>query len=632
MKILAIRRLESINYLSKERVVVCALDPLGAPPSDEFRAQLKKVLSGIAHPPDDAKWVEALDQLSTGKANWHTLLAASAQFLQRIVVRFDGRISDGEGADLPETSLTLECLEFEVGEACIHTAMRLFNEIQDSAQSLNVQAILEELESVHEEYSLGSVTGPLVAAAKRLAIPTRRLDGSSLVQLGHGKYQRRIRRSCTELTGYIAELVSVNKPLVKFLWSELGLPVASGRVVANPEDAILAMQEIGTPVVAKPCDADYGDGVTVGIETDSGMRKAYALAASADSRVMVENQFLGDSCRLLVLNGRVLSAVRRMPASVLGDGKHNSTELISLANADPNRGTDRRWKLYRINLQNVDIEFLGQQGLRLDSVPARGQLVLLRRDIDHTEGGSTHEVLEHVHPLTLQQASIATQCIGLDLAGIDLMAQDIGQPLQEQGGGFLEINAEPGIGLHLAPMCDRPRPVDEAIIESLFLDGRPKRIPIVLVLTQDFEDERIVEQIKNQIQPNDCVGVSTHRGTSVGSMQLAPRTSKLTDRVNAVLSHPYTQYAVASASVEEVLESGIGLDRIYAVVLMDSTEQGSERPLDQLKFSQWLLKMLECCDKLMVPRQDNAWLQRLTFHRSKVVGYETSQDLPQVWS
>jgi cyanophycin synthetase len=630
MKITGTRRLESINYLSKGRVVVCTLDPPGSPPSEELRAQLKSVLSGIVHPPEDSKWVKALDQLSTEKANWNNLLAASAQFLQRVIVRFDGRIGDGD--DMPEASLSLECLEFEVGEACIHEAMRLVNEIKDSAQSLNVQAILEELESVHEEYSLGSVTGPLVAAAKRLAIPTRRLDGGSLIQLGHGKYQRRIRRSCTELTGYISELVSVNKPLVKSLWSELGLPVASGRVVANPEDAILAMQEIGTPVVAKPCDADYGDGVTVGIETDSGMRKAYALAASAESRVIIEKQFLGDSYRLLVSNGRVISAVRRMPASVLGNGKHNITELISLANTDPNRGTDRRWKLYRINLENVDVEFLCQQGLRLDSVPARGQLVLLRRDIDHTEGGSTHEVLEHVHPLTLQQASIATQCIGLDLAGVDLMAQDISQPLHEQGGGFLEINAEPGIGLHLPPMCDRPRPVDEAIIESLFLDGRPKRIPIVLLLTQDFEDERIVEQIKNQIQPHDCVGVSTHRGTSVGSMQLAPRTSKLTDRVNAVLAHPYTQYAVASVSVEEVIESGIGLDRIHAVIIMDSTEQGSERPLEQLKVSQWLLQMLECCDKLLIPRQYNAWLQRLTSHRSKVVVYENSQDLLQVWS
>jgi cyanophycin synthetase len=569
MKIVHTHRLESINYLSSERVVVADLGVPSVPPSREECRHLAGVLSSIPRPLRDKGWDDELVHSLEKCADWSRLIAACAQYLQRIVVRFDGAMICNVLDLLEPHSIAIECLEFEVGEACLQAGVEIASRsICDPSASID--SILEFVENAHEEYSLGSVTGLLVAAARRMKIPTRRLDGGSLIQLGHGMFQRRLRRSCTDTTGYVAELVSSDKVRVKSLWKEIGLPVAEGRAVASVEDALRALADLGPPVVIKPRDADYGDGVSVNLGSDAQVVAAFEKASAEGDSVMIERFAQGSSFRLLVLRGEVVSAVRRDPASVIGDGSHTVAQLIELENNSGKRGHDRRWGLYKLNRERVDEGYLGDQGMQLTSIPKAGQQVWFMRDISHTDGGSTHEVLERVHPQTLKYASLAAESIGIDLAGIDLVAQDISLPLKDQGGFFLEINAEPGIGLHLPPMCDRPRPIDEAIVNSLFAFGRPTRIPVVLAISDHLSVSKITRWLELEWPASEYRAMSTVDETLVGNMRIHPKSTSLVDRLQSALLHPRTAMVFAIASLDEVLLHGVGIDRLHTVLVANS--------------------------------------------------------------
>ncbi len=620
MNRLQFSRLESINYFSCERVVVVDVT---LPETFQSHDVIKLVYHNLAlmpHPPQDEPWLQDLGRLLESSTSWLDSVAAVAQYLQRVVVRFDGNMFVGLTCEMGKNLFGLECLEFELGEACAYAAIQFFKQAQETGE-ITTESILEQLSEIHEKFSLGSVTGPIVSAAKRIGVPTRRLDSSSLIQLGHGKFQRRVRRSCTTNTGYIAELVSVNKLLVKSLWREIGVPVAIGKEVADAESAVAALREIGGPVVVKPIDADYGNGISVGLTTADEVKSAFTKAKLEEGGVMVEKHMQGDSYRLLVLNSKVISAVRRLPAHIYGDGTHSVAELISLANANPNRGTDRRWPLYRINTENVDWDWLKQRGFEMTSIPAAGEFLTLRRDIDHTEGGSNHEVLEQVHPLTLRQACLAAECIGLDLAGLDLMAEDIGVSLLDQEGGFLEINAEPGIGLHLSPMCDRPRPVDEAIIRSLFAGDLPCRIPVVLILADDHRDSAVNKWLHSQHHPAESTAISCEECSMVGDIQLHPRTNDLADRLRAMLLHPQTTIAIAVAKLEDAVRLGVGVDRLHTVVLIDNTETTLAIEKSVLsKTRQFLLNAFKSSDKFYGPR-NNPVLDLVTHDKCRLVEY-----------
>lgn len=315
---------------------------------------------------------------------------------------------------------------------------------------------------------------------------------------------------------------------------------------------------------------------------------------------MIERFAQGSSYRLLVLRGEVVSAVRRDPASVIGDGSHTVAQLIELENNSGKRGHDRRWGLYKLNRERVDEGYLGDQGMQLTSIPKAGQQVWLMRDISHTDGGSTHEVLEHVHPQTLKYASLAAECIGIDLAGIDLVAQDISISLKEQGGVFLEINAEPGIGLHLPPMCDRPRPIDEAIVNSLFAFGRPTRIPVVLAISDQLPVSSITRWLELEWPAGESRAMSTVDETLVGDMRIHPKSTSLVDRLQAALLHPRTAMVFAVTRLDEVLLHGVGIDRLHSVFVANSLIKPTGEDLTcSPKIQEMMRRMYEYSDHVV---------------------------------
>ena len=300
--------------------------------------------------------------------------------------------------------------------------------------------------------ALGPSTRALVEAARRRGIPVQRLNRQSLIQLGWGANQRRIRASVTGRTGLIAAESAGDKAEAKALMAAIGIPVARGEVVRSAEEALAASKRLRAPLVIKPLDGNHGRGVTTGLMTDAEVAAAFAEAARHGRRVMVEEQLPGRDHRVLVVDGQVVAVAERAPPTVVGDGVRTVAELVAGVNADPRRGEGHEAVLTRIRLDDAPaLDILARQGLTRDSVPESGRTVVLRSAANLSAGGVAIDRTAEIHPDNAAMARRAALAIGLDVAGIDLLAPDIGRSVRETGGGVVEVNAAPGLRMHLAP-------------------------------------------------------------------------------------------------------------------------------------------------------------------------------------
>ncbi|MBY4895575.1 cyanophycin synthetase [Cupriavidus sp. AU9028] len=346
----------------------------------------------------------------------------------------------------------------------------------------DVDAAVDELRRLIDRHWLGPSTACIVYAADDRRIPALRLSDANLVQLGHGARQRRIWTAETDRTSAIAESISRDKDLTKSLLQSCGVPVPEGRLVDSAADAWEAAEEIGVPVVVKPYDGNHGRGVFTNLLTREEVETAYGVAMEEGSGVIVERFVPGNEHRLLVVGGRLVAAAMGETASVVGDGKSTVDELIDLQiNCDPRRGNTEDHPLNRVRLDSAARLELKRQGFTAESVPPEGRRVLIQRN-----GNVAFDVTDRVHPSVAAHAALAARVVGLDIAGIDLVAEDISRPLAEQGGAIVEVNAGPGLLMHLKPADGEPRPVGRAIIDHLFPpapDGDPLaadgRIPVV---------------------------------------------------------------------------------------------------------------------------------------------------------
>lgn len=339
----------------------------------------------------------------------------------------------------------------------------------------DVQGLVAELRDMADTLCLGPSTGSIVAAAQDRSVPSIRLNERNLVQLGYGARQRRIWTAESDRTSAIAEGISRDKDLTKRLLQACGVPVPEGRIVESPEDAWEAAQEIGLPVVVKPWDANHGRGVCIDLSSREEIESAFAIAQDEGSGVMVERFVRGSEHRLLVVGGRMVAAARGDTASIVGDGRSTVRELIdSQLNTDPLRGVEEEFPLNPVRLDSTARLELRRQGLTGDSVPEAGRQVLIQRN-----GNVSVDVTDKVHPSVAATVALAARIVGLDIAGIDLVAQDISRPLQAQRAAIVEVNAGPGLHVHLKTASGPPRPVGRAIADHLFPPDEDGRIPIV---------------------------------------------------------------------------------------------------------------------------------------------------------
>ena len=340
----------------------------------------------------------------------------------------------------------------------------------------DVAEVVNTLRRKVDRKYLGPSTAAIVNAADDRDIPAiRLLDDGNLVQLGYSAAMRRIWTAETDQTSAIAETISRDKDLTKELISSVGVPVPEGREVDSADDAWDAAEDIGVPVCVKPTDGNHGRGVFIDLTTREEVARAYAIAVDEGSGVLVERSIPGIEHRLLVVGGKLVAANRSDLITVTGDGKSTVQELIdSQVNTDPRRGTTELHPLSFIRIDTAARIELERQGLTGDGVPAEGREVLIQRNANHA-----FDCTDEVHPETAEQAALAARVVGLDIAGVDLVCQDISQPLAGQGGAIVEVNAGPSLLMHIKPGIGQPRPVGQAIVNNLFAADQSGRVPLV---------------------------------------------------------------------------------------------------------------------------------------------------------
>jgi cyanophycin synthetase len=451
-----------------------------------------------------------------------------------------------------------------VSRACLEAARDLVMAAIEN-RPFDVPSTIASLRDIADSYCLGPSTACIVDAATDRKIPSIRLNEGNLVQLGYGARQHRIWTAETDQTSAIAESISSDKDLTKSLLQACGVPVPEGRLVDSPGDAWEAAEEIGVPVVVKPRDGNHGRGVTTELMTRGDVESAYHLALDEGSGVLVERFVRGNEHRLLVVDGRLVAAARGESASVLGDGHSTVTELINdQINTDPRRGTTDADPLNLILLDDdaaVRFELL-RQGFKADSVPPKGKQVLIQRN-----GNVAFDVTALVHPSIAAAAALAARVVGLDIAGVDLVVEDVSRPLAEQRGAIVEVNAGPGLLMHLKPASGEARPVGKAIVESLFKPEESGRIPIVGITGTHGKTTvaRLVARLLNL--SGKYVGLTCSAGLYLDQRQVEKGDRASWSSAHKVLLNRSVDAAVLVNSARSILSEGVAYDRCQVGVV-----------------------------------------------------------------
>lgn len=458
-------------------------------------------------------------------------------------------------------------------EAVTRTALHLGRDLLMAAMDpedygpFDVAAAVATLRDLADDLLLGPSTQNIfdAATAKDRRVPAIRLNEGNLVQLGYGARGRRIWTAETDATSAIGADIARDKDLTKRLLADCGLPVPQGVRVDSPATAWTAAQAIGLPVVLKPLDGNHGRGVSVDLSTSSDVEAAYVVAEREGSGVICERFVRGVEHRLLVVGGKMLAAARGEEAWVTGDGQATVAELIDAQiNSDVRRGLTEDYPLNMIRIEEdpaVALE-LERQGLSGEGVPAEGLRVLIQRN-----GNVAFDCTDEVHPETAATVARAARCIGLDIAGIDLVATDIAKPLGPQGGAIVEVNAGPGLIMHLRPAEGLSRPVGRAIVDYLFPDGADGRIPVVGISGTRGKTRvaRLLDEILGRAGRR--VGLACSDGLFVERRLLDGGDCAHWDPAQRLLTNPEVEVAIIENGPEAMLREGLAYDRCQVGVI-----------------------------------------------------------------
>lgn len=619
MRILSVRKLKGLSAWSSTAALQALLGdiPEGTVCAGRIK-QLDAQLDSLCVPPQLAQGVAARRTRRPCDPPVGTLVAELAGELQFLCGEFHGAREASPGEMTGTWNVVLECHEVELAEACLRAAVEHMHSLYLWNQADLSQTYRELLATVEEVCPVSS-PGLVVAAARERGIPVFRMGPDQafrlwpdeVLQLGEGIHQRRLHPwgTMTDRTGYLAGHLAGDKAFVKALWQRYGIPVPEGMVVRDEAGAQGAAARLGGPIIVKPVDADCGQGLTLRPVGAEAIDAAFALARAASSSggVLVERCLPGAWHRLLVVDQRLVGALRRDPAAVIGDGRRTIRELVDAANRDQRRGPDARWPLRRLALEEHELEMLAAAGLTTASIPAPGSRVTLRRTATAAGGAETIDVTDLVHPETEAFALEAVRLVGLDIAGLDVIATDISRPLVEQGGGILEINEQPAIFVHAAPHCSPPRPVGEAIVESLFPGGHDGRVPMVIVIGRRQADSA-VELLADLLRGDGLVvGSSTPATTRIGDRAIEPDGGSVPQRLAVLRRHPRTEVVVASASLDDILHSGLGTERCTALVLADDVADPSAEGLSGQERERLLRRLVGSARRLVIDAEQPLW-------------------------
>ncbi len=441
-------------------------------------------------------------------------------------------------------------------ESAVNIAQALVNN-----EPYDIAADLKKMREIREEVRLGPSTGSIVDEAVARDIPWIRLGKNSLVQLGYGVNQVRFQATITCKTSNIAVDIACNKEETKRMLLDASIPVAKGDICTDEEELKTTIDKIGFPIVLKPLDGNHGKGASININTFEDALLGLEFAKKYSRKVIVEKFITGHDYRVLVIDNKIVAAAQRVPANVVGNGKNTIQELIDETNKDPRRGYGHENVLTEITVDRDTMDLLEKKGYTLETVPAEKEVVYLKSTANLSTGGTSIDVTDMMHPENIFLSERISRVIGLDVCGIDIMAKNLTQPLKENGGVILEVNAAPGFRMHLAPSEGLPRNVAAPVIDMLYPPGKPSRIPIIAV-TGTNGKTTTTRLIAHIVKNNGFkVGFTTSDGIYVQNHMLEKGDTTGPFSTEFILKDPTVEFAVLETARGGILRSGLGFSR-----------------------------------------------------------------------
>ena len=441
-----------------------------------------------------------------------------------------------------------------------------------AATDYDIEKCIHHLKELRESERLGPSTGSIVEEAASRRIPWIRLGKNSLVQLGYGINQQRFQATITGNTSSIAVDIACNKELTKKMLEDAAIPVPSGSLVVDEEGLDYTIKKFGYPLVIKPLDGNHGKGASINVNDYETARIGLEHAQKYSRKVIVERYITGFDFRVLVINHKMVAAARRVPAHVVGDGELNIQELINKENTDPRRGYGHENVLTEIDVDKDTNELLEKLNYSLETIPHKGEIVYLKSTANLSTGGTSIDVTDMIHPENVQMAERVSRIIGLDVCGIDIMAENLTQPLKESGGAILEVNAAPGFRMHLAPSEGLPRNVAAPVVDMLYPPGKEFRIPIIALTGTNGKTTttRILAHIvKNN---GKRVGFTTSDGIYIQNTLLQKGDTTGPQSAEFILKDPTVEFAVLETARGGILRSGLGFGTCDIGVLTNIKE------------------------------------------------------------
>ncbi len=476
-------------------------------------------------------------------------------------------------------------LEENVGVFAAESAVRIA-EALIAGTDYDLDADIQEMRRIRERVRLGPSTGSIVEEAVARDIPWIRLGSNSLVQLGYGINQVRFQATITNKTSHIAVDIACNKEETKRMLEMASIPVASGSICVDEEDLENTIKKIGYPIVLKPLDGNHGKGASINVTNWEDAVAGLAFAKNYSRRVIVEKFITGFDFRVLIINNTLVAAAKRVPAHVVGNGTDTIQQLIETTNLDPRRGYGHENVLTEITVDRDTTDLLEKLNYTLETVPKNGETVYLKSTANLSTGGTSVDVTDMMHPENIFLCERISRVIGLDICGVDIMAENLTQPLKENGGVILEVNAAPGFRMHLAPSEGLPRNVASPVIDMLYPPGKPSRIPIIAV-TGTNGKTTTTRLLAHIVKNNGYkVGFTTSDGIYVQNhmMEKGDTTGPLS--AEYILKDPTVEFAVLETARGGILRSGLGFSRCDIGIITNIQEDhlglGDIHTLDDL--------------------------------------------------
>ncbi|GCL60564.1 cyanophycin synthetase [Microcystis aeruginosa] len=581
MKILRTQTLRGPNYWSirRDKLIVMRLDleDLAEKPSNEipgFYEGLIDVLpSLVEHYCSPGYRGGFFERVRTGTYMGHIIehIALELQELAGTPVGF-GRT---RGTSTPGVyNVVFEYVEEQAGRYAGRAAVRLCQSIVDTGTYPQEELAqdLADLRDLCNNAALGPSTETIVKEAQARNIPWLLLSARAMVQLGYGVHQKRIQATLSSFSGILAVELACDKEGTKTILKDGGIPVPRGTVIQYLDELPAAIEEVGGfPIVIKPLDGNHGRGISIDIKNQQEAEEAYDLASAASKTrsVIVERYYKGSDHRILVINGKVAAVAERIPAHVVGNGRSTIEELIEITNRDPNRGEGHANVLTKITIDKTALNVLGKQGYELTSILPQGAIAYLRATANLSTGGIAVDRTDEIHPENVWIAQRVAKLIGLDIAGIDVVTEDIRKPLREVDGVIVEVNAAPGFRMHVAPSRGLPRNIAAPVIDMLFPPGTPSRVPILAITGTNGKTttSRLISHICRQT--GKVVGFTTTDGVYIDDYLVEKGDNTGPYSASMILKDPTVEIAVLETARGGILRSGLAFNQCDVGVVLN---------------------------------------------------------------